>query len=55
MGGIVGIAEIVGCVTKYDSEWFFGPYGFVLANARPLPFMPCRGMLGFFWPEIANG
>ena len=47
-GGIVGIAEIVGCVTTSSSPWFFGPYGFVLRNARPLPFHPCKGRLGFF-------
>lgn len=48
IGGIVGKAEIVGCVTEYDSPWFFGPYGFVLKNPQPLPFVPCRGQLGFF-------
>jgi hypothetical protein len=42
-GGIVGIAEITDCVTEYESPWFTGKYGFVLANARSLPFMPCRG------------
>lgn len=47
-GGVVGIAEIVDCVTESASPWFFGPYGFVLRNARPLPFMPWRGQLGFF-------
>lgn len=47
-GGIVGIAEIVDCVEQFDSPWFFGPYGFVLRNARPLPFHPCKGRLGFF-------
>lgn len=47
-GGIVGIAEIVDCVEQFDSPWFFGRYGFVLANARPLPFHPCKGRLGFF-------
>lgn len=25
-------------------------YGFVLANVRPIPFIPCTGMLGFFSP-----
>ncbi len=25
-----------------------GEFGFVLRNARPLPFQPLRGMLGFF-------
>lgn len=47
-GGIVGMAEIVDCVTKMDSEWFCGPFGFVLRNARPLPLIPCKGQLGFF-------
>lgn len=52
-GGIVGICEIVDCVQSYESEWFFGPYGFVIRNARPLPFRPCRGMLGFFTPNFS--
>ena len=47
-GGIVGMADLVDCVEYYDSPWFFGPYGFVLANARPLPFVPMKGRLGFF-------
>lgn len=53
LGGIVGMAEIVDCVTESDSEWFFGTYGFVLANVRPLPFIPCKGSLSFFKPDIA--
>jgi hypothetical protein len=51
-GGIVGVAEIVDCVTRSDSPWFVGEYGFVIRNARPLPFMPCRGALGFFTPVV---
>jgi hypothetical protein len=51
-GGIVGEAEIVDCVTASDSRWWMGPYGFVIRNARPLPFQPCRGMLGFFEPDF---
>lgn len=51
-GGIVGEAEIVGCVTDSASRWFYGPYGFIIRNARPLPFRPCRGMLGFFVPDF---
>lgn len=47
-GGIVGIAEITDCVTKSKSPWFFGPYGFTLANAKPMPFYPCKGKMGFF-------
>ena len=53
-GGLVGRMTITGCVSESDSEWFFGRYGFVLADAEPLPFMPCRGMLGFFRPAYAD-
>lgn len=52
-GGIVGEVDIVDCVTQSDSDWFFGTYGFVLRNAKPLPFQPCRGALGFFNPQNA--
>lgn len=48
LGGIVGVANIVDCVNDYPSRWFFGPHGFVLADARPLPFRRWRGELGFF-------
>lgn len=47
-GGIVGSIEIVDCVVKSNSRWFFGRYGFVLRNPIMLPFMPVRGQLGFF-------
>lgn len=48
IGGIVGVATITDCVNKSDSRWFNGPYGFTLVDAKPLPFVACRGMLGFF-------
>ncbi len=51
LGGIVGEAEIVDCVSSHPSPWFFGLWGFVICNARPLPFRPCRGQLGFFRPD----
>ena len=47
-GGIVGSVEIVDCVSRSDSPWFQGQYGFVLRDPQPLPFYPCRGQLGFF-------
>lgn len=47
-GGIVGEANLVGCVEESESEWFMGYYGFVLADAKPLPFREVRGQLGFF-------
>ena len=47
-GGIVGQATILDCVDHHSSEWFTGLYGFVMADAKPVPFIPCRGSLGFF-------
>jgi hypothetical protein len=50
-GGIVGEADLVHCVSRHKSRWFSGPRGFVLANARPLPFRPLRGRQRFFKVE----
>ena len=47
-GGIVGSVEIVDCVSASESPWFFGLFGFVLRDPKPLPFVPWRGRLGFF-------
>lgn len=47
-GGIIGAVDVVDCVAKSDSKWFMGKYGFMLSNARVLPFHPCKGSLGFF-------
>lgn len=51
-GGIVGEVRIADCVQDSDSPWFMGDYGFVLRDAKALPFQPCRGKLGFFVPEL---
>jgi len=51
-GGIVGIAEITGCVQRHRSKWFHGPYGWTLAKARRLPFKQCKGQLKFFTPKV---
>ena len=55
-GGIVGEAVMVDCVETHPSPWFNGPFGFVLDEQRPLRFIPCRGMLSFFYvpKEIAT-
>ena len=47
-GGIIGTVEIVDCVDQSDSPWFFGGFGFVLRNPRPIDFIPVKGALGFF-------
>lgn len=48
-GHIVGVAEIVDCVTASSSPWFVGDYGFKLATVsafkHPIPF---KGALGLF-------
>ena len=46
--GIVGTAEIVDCIEHSDSPWFFGPFGLVLANVQPVPFIQVKGALGLF-------
>lgn len=55
-GGIIGTAEIVDCVDHSDSPWFFGPYGLVLRNIQPVPFIPVKGALGLFnWKKNLTG
>lgn len=52
-GGIVGLAEIIACERRHGSDWKDpSSWGWVLANARPLPFRPCKGALGFFRPKF---
>lgn len=53
-GGIVGVASIADCVGTSTSPWFVGDFGFVLQDAAPLPFMPLKGMLGFFHAEYRH-
>jgi hypothetical protein len=50
-GGIVGVATISDCIpaSRRASPWHAeGAFGFQITDARPLPFVPCKGMLGFF-------
>src|SRR3569623_241637 len=54
-GGIFGVANIIDCVSSSRSPWFMGDYGFVLRDARPVPFILMRGQLGFFEvPELGK-
>jgi len=48
LGGIVGVADLVDIVDRSDDPYFVGPFGWVLANARALPFHALRGRLGVF-------
>lgn len=53
-GAIVGVIDIVDCVSVSSSPWFFGPYGFVLAHARPIDPIPVKGKQGFYeWRQRA--
>lgn len=54
LGGIVGRAQLVNCVQHHASPWFTGPYGFVMFDARPLPFVRLRGQLGIFSTDITD-
>jgi hypothetical protein len=47
-GGIVGQVTILDCVDHHDSEWFTGPWGYVVTDQKPLPFVRCKGQLGFW-------
>jgi hypothetical protein len=51
-GGIIGIVELVDCVKRHRSKWFNGPFGWVLAKPRRLPFKKCKGQLKFFRAKI---
>lgn len=53
-GGIIGIVDAVDCVKSHKSRWFSGPFGFVLENPYPVPFVPCMGALNFFDPTRFN-
>lgn len=49
-GAIVATARVVGCVRASADPWFFGPFGWQLADVVALPGpIACRGMQGL-WP-----
>lgn len=43
LGGIVGAATVVDCVTSSKSPWFIGKHGFVLKDGATHTFIPWRG------------
>jgi len=48
-GGIVGVVDVVDCVTRHPSPWHErGLFAWVLENPRRLPFRECKGQLGLF-------
>ena len=52
-GDIQRELEILGGDEFWNSEWFWGEFGFVIQDAKELEKpIPCKGSLNFFEPEI---
>jgi hypothetical protein len=52
-GGIIGVIDLVACVTESTSPWFeLGSFGFVLQHAHPIPFISFPGRLKLFDVEV---
>ena len=48
-GCIVGRVQLQACVESSDSPWFWGPWGWAIAEAEPFHItIPCKGRLGLF-------
>ena len=57
-GGIIGIVRSTACLcpetwnpeesARFSPWWFSDQHGFVLEDRHPLPFVPCKGALGFW-------
>lgn len=60
LGGIIGAMHIADCKSDADqlggypvnSPWFIGPYAWVIDRVVKLPFIPCKGMQGWFNVEL---
>ena len=64
-GAVIGVCDVVDVISMADkgrligrsplltSPWFEGPFGFVLANVRPL-LLPLRGMPGLFSIDLPD-
>jgi hypothetical protein len=48
IGGVVGRVELVDIVTRHESRFFHGPYGWIFTKPLILPFMRCSGRQGTF-------
>jgi hypothetical protein len=60
-GGIVGKATLVDVVEPGSratgvctSPWYFDACGFLVADASPMAFVPCKGALNFFVPKLPD-
>jgi ASCH domain len=50
-GGFVGVAQLTDCVQAHPSPYFCGPFGHVMADAQPIPFIRAPGRLQYFKVE----
>lgn len=49
IGAIVGIVNLTDCVTESKSEWFEGPYGYILEDSLPFDqAIDVKGKLGIW-------
>lgn len=54
-GAVIGVVDVVDCVSSHASTYFTGPWGFVLQNPRRIDPVPVRGKPGLFPVEIHSG
>jgi hypothetical protein len=55
LGAILGTIDILDCVQASSSRWFSGPFGWILANAKPFDdVIPFKGAVGIFYVPIAT-
>ncbi len=47
-GGIIGSVVMTACMPRFNSPWFFGKWGFVFIDPKPLEFRPYPGQLNIF-------
>lgn len=48
VGGLIGTVNLIDCVRSSPSQWFLGPWGFILTNAKPCTFVAMTGRLSMF-------
>lgn len=51
-GGIIGVASVADCIKGHPSQWASSRhFNWLMTDARPLRFRPCKGTLGLFQPD----
>jgi hypothetical protein len=53
-GAVIGLMNIIDCVSDMQSPWFFGDYGFVIGDIKILTPIPCNGKLNFWNTDFAT-